>query len=147
MSSTSSPQPPISSPLLIALTGGIASGKSVVAELFAERGVPVLDTDQIARDVVEPGSPALEQLVQAFGADILDASGRLDRALMRERVAVDPLTPPDRRRSTSLRALVILLARPPAAADGADDASRLDDRHRADGRLLPRRRLDRGTHR
>ena len=86
MPSTPSVHPPASSPLLIALTGGIASGKSVVAELFAERGVAVLDTDQIARDVVEPGSPALEQLVQTFGADILDASGRLDRARMRERV-------------------------------------------------------------
>lgn len=90
MPSIPSPQPPASSPLLIALTGGIASGKTAVAELFAKRGVPVLDTDQIARDVVEPGSPALEQLVQAFGADILDASGRLDRARMRERVFRDP---------------------------------------------------------
>jgi dephospho-CoA kinase len=73
-------------PLLIALTGGIASGKSAVADLFAKLAVPVLDTDQIARDVVEPGAPALAQLVAEFGADILDASGRLDRARMRERV-------------------------------------------------------------
>ena len=50
-------------PLLIALTGGIASGKTAVAELFAKLGVPVLDTDQIARDVVAPGMPALGQLV------------------------------------------------------------------------------------
>ena len=91
MPSTPSVHPPASSPLLIALTGGIASGKSVVAELFAERGVAVLDTDQIARDVVEPGSPALEQLVQTFGADILNTSGRLDRARMRERVFRDPV--------------------------------------------------------
>jgi dephospho-CoA kinase len=90
-SSTSSPQPPAPSPLLIALTGGIASGKSAVADLFTERGVPVLDTDQIARDVVEPGSSALEQLVQTFGADILDVSGQLDRARMRERVFRDPV--------------------------------------------------------
>ena len=60
-------------PLLIALTGGIASGKSAVARSFAQLGVPVLDTDQIARDVVEPGTPALTQLVAEFGADILDA--------------------------------------------------------------------------
>lgn len=79
-------QPPAPSPLLIALTGGIASGKSAVADLFAAHGVPVLDTDQIARDVVEPGSPALDELVQAFGAEILDPSGRLDRPRMRERV-------------------------------------------------------------
>lgn len=77
-------------PLLIALTGGIASGKSAVAELFAELGAPVLDTDQIARDVVEPGKPTLARLVEEFGDDILDASGRLDRAGMRARVFADP---------------------------------------------------------
>lgn len=77
-------------PLLIALTGGIASGKSAVAELFAQVGAPVLDTDQIARDVVEPGTPTLAKLVAEFGSDILDASGRLDRARMRTRVFADP---------------------------------------------------------
>jgi len=77
-------------PLLIALTGGIASGKSLVADLFAKLDVPVLDTDQIARDVVEPGSPTLAQLVGEFGPEILDSSGRLDRARMRERVFNDP---------------------------------------------------------
>jgi dephospho-CoA kinase len=77
-------------PLLIALTGGIASGKSAVAELFAKLDVPVLDTDQIARDVVAPGTPALGQLVAEFGAEILDAHGQLDRARMRERVFGDP---------------------------------------------------------
>jgi dephospho-CoA kinase len=76
--------------LLIALTGGIASGKSAVAEEFARLGVPVLDTDQIARDVVAPGSPALGQLVAEFGPEILDGNGRLDRAHMRERVFGDP---------------------------------------------------------
>ena len=77
-------------PLLIALTGGIASGKSAVAEEFAKLGVPVLDTDQIARDVVAPGMPALDQLVAEFGLEILDADGRLNRAHMRERVFSDP---------------------------------------------------------
>ena len=77
-------------PLLIALTGGIASGKSAVAEIFAQLGAPVLDTDQIARDVVEPGTPTLAKLVAEFGSDILDASGRLDRARMRARVFADP---------------------------------------------------------
>ena len=76
--------------LLIALTGGIASGKSAVAELFAQLGVPVLDTDQISRDVVEPGMPTLERLVAQFGPEILDAQGRYDRARMRERVFNDP---------------------------------------------------------
>lgn len=78
------------SPLLIALTGGIASGKTAVAELFAKLGVPVLDTDQIARDVVAPRMLALGQLVAEFGAEILDAHGKLDRARMRERVFSDP---------------------------------------------------------
>lgn len=77
-------------PLLIGLTGGIASGKSAVAEIFAQLGAPVLDTDQIARDVVEPGTPTLAKLVAEFGSDILDAGGRLDRARMRARVFSDP---------------------------------------------------------
>jgi dephospho-CoA kinase len=76
--------------LLIALTGGIASGKSAVAEEFAKLGVPVLDTDQIARDIVAPGSPVLGQLVAEFGPEILDSNSRLDRAHMRERVFRDP---------------------------------------------------------
>lgn len=77
-------------PLLIALTGGIASGKSAVARLFENLGVPVLDTDQIARDIVEPGMPAFAEIVTAFGRDILDASGRLDRRRLRDRVFADP---------------------------------------------------------
>jgi dephospho-CoA kinase len=76
--------------LLIALTGGIASGKTAVAEIFAILGVPVFDTDQIARDVVEPGTPALAKIVAEFGSDILDTNGRLNRARMRERVFADP---------------------------------------------------------
>jgi len=75
--------------LRIGLTGGIASGKSTVAELFAARGVTVLDTDRIAREVVEPGRPALAALVQALGSDILSGDGRLDRALLRRRIFAD----------------------------------------------------------
>lgn len=77
-------------PVLIALTGGIASGKSVVADLFTRLGVPVLDTDQIARDVVELGTPTLARLTEEFGAGILDPAGKLDRARMREQVFADP---------------------------------------------------------
>lgn len=77
-------------PQLIGLTGGIASGKSAVAEIFARLGVPVFDTDQIARDVVEPGTATLAKLVAEFGSDILDANGRLDRPRMRARVFSDP---------------------------------------------------------
>jgi dephospho-CoA kinase len=76
-------------PLLIALTGGIASGKSAVADLFAGHGVPVLDTDRIARDVVEPGTPAFAQILETFGRDVLDARGVLDRRRLRERVFAD----------------------------------------------------------
>ena len=61
--------------LRIGLTGGIASGKSTVAQLFAERGAAVLDTDAIAREVVEPGTPGLAALVSALGGDILDDAG------------------------------------------------------------------------
>ena len=78
------------SPILIALTGGIASGKTTVADLFARLGVPVLDADQIARDVVEPGTPTLARLVEEFGAGILEPTGKLDRGRMRERVFADP---------------------------------------------------------
>ena len=69
----------------VALTGGIASGKTTVAECFAALGVGIIDTDQIARDVVEPGTPALAQLVVTFGAEILGPDGRMDRRRMRER--------------------------------------------------------------
>ena len=76
-------------PLRVALTGGIASGKSTVADLFAARGVPVIDTDVIAREVVEPGTPALAAVVEAFGPEVLGADGRLDRRRMRERIFGD----------------------------------------------------------
>jgi len=79
-----------SPPFRVALTGGIASGKTTVANLFAELGVPLIDTDVIARQVVEPGQPALAAVVAAFGPDILDAEGRLDRRRMRERIFSDP---------------------------------------------------------
>jgi dephospho-CoA kinase len=73
----------------IALTGGIASGKTTVAECFAALGVGIIDTDQIARDVVEPGTPALAKLVENFGPEILGTDGRMDRRRMRERVFAD----------------------------------------------------------
>jgi dephospho-CoA kinase len=77
------------SPYRVALTGGIASGKTMVAHLFAARGVPVIDTDVIARQVVEPGEPALAAVVDAFGAQVLGEDGRLDRRRMREHVFAD----------------------------------------------------------
>lgn len=73
----------------VGLTGGIASGKTTVANLFALRGVPVIDTDVIARQVVEPGQPALAAVVDAFGPGVLGDDGRLDRSRMRERIFGD----------------------------------------------------------
>jgi dephospho-CoA kinase len=74
----------------IGLTGGIASGKSTVAGLFAALGVPVIDTDQIARDLVTPGTALLEQLVARFGKSLLTAAGELDRRALRERIFAAP---------------------------------------------------------
>lgn len=76
--------------LRIGLTGGIASGKSAVAALFAGHGVPVIDTDEIARDIVKPGMPALQRLVQVFGNDMLDTVKALDRRRLRAVVFSDP---------------------------------------------------------
>ena len=64
---------------VIGLTGGIASGKSTVARMLKERGAAVIDADQLARKIVEPGQPALAELVARFGAAILTADGQLDR--------------------------------------------------------------------
>ena len=73
-------------PMIVALTGGLASGKSSAARRFEELGVPVIDADTVTRRLVEPGTPALAEIVDAFGADVLDEHGRLDRARMRERI-------------------------------------------------------------
>jgi dephospho-CoA kinase len=74
----------------VGLTGGIASGKSTAAKFFGALGVPILDSDQIARDVVEPGQPPLERLVERFGRKILTADGHLDRPALRDIVFSDP---------------------------------------------------------
>lgn len=74
----------------VALTGGIASGKSAVEQRFAARGVEIIDADRIARDVVAPGTPGLAEAVEAFGAGILAADGSLDRRAMREHVFSNP---------------------------------------------------------
>ena len=70
----------------IGLTGGIASGKSTVADMFADLGVPIIDTDVIAREVVEPGKPALAQIRERFGEHFIDAAGNLDRAALRREI-------------------------------------------------------------
>ena len=76
-------------PLTVVVTGGVASGKSAVCERFAALGVPVFDADVAAREVVEPGQPALAEVVDAFGADVIDAQGRLDRRRLRALVFAD----------------------------------------------------------
>lgn len=74
----------------IGLTGGIASGKSAVSALFAALGVPVIDTDEIARAVVAPGTPLLGRIVERFGPRVLGADGTLDRRALRDIVFADP---------------------------------------------------------
>ena len=78
--------------LKVGLTGGIGSGKSTVAERFAELGVPVIDADQVARGVVEPGQPALQEIVRVFGQQVLQDDGALNRSWLREQVFDDPVT-------------------------------------------------------
>jgi dephospho-CoA kinase len=73
----------------VGLTGGIGSGKSTVAELFAELGTPVIDTDVIARQLTAPGSATLESIRAAFGESVMQADGTLDRAALRRRVFAD----------------------------------------------------------
>jgi dephospho-CoA kinase len=76
-------------PYVVGLTGGIGCGKSEVANVFAALGVDVVDTDALAHALVAPGEPALDEIRNAFGADLVEASGRLDRAGLRRRVFAD----------------------------------------------------------
>ena len=93
---------------VVALTGGIGSGKTVVSDHFAGIGVPVIDTDVIAREVVQPGKPTLAKLVEHFGQNILTADGELDRDQMRKvafsdkdnKAALDNITHPAIREET-----------------------------------------------
>jgi dephospho-CoA kinase len=77
-------------PLRVGLTGGIASGKTTVASLFAAHGAAIIDTDVIAREIVAQGQTGLDRVVEAFGREVLDASGALDRRRMRASVFADP---------------------------------------------------------
>ncbi len=74
----------------VGLTGGIASGKTTVSRLFAALGVPIIDSDELAREVVAPGTAGLAAIVARFGAGVLQADGSLDRRALRERVFADP---------------------------------------------------------
>ena len=77
-------------PWILGLTGGIGSGKSAAAERFVELGVHLVDADQAARWVVEPGRPALASIVERFGPGVLQADGQLDRAALRQLIFADP---------------------------------------------------------
>jgi dephospho-CoA kinase len=82
--------PPASHPFVVALTGGIASGKTLISDEFARLGVPVIDTDVIAHEIVEPGQPALLEIERVFGAQVLDVSGGLKRSELRALIFSDP---------------------------------------------------------
>ena len=75
--------------LVVGLTGGIGCGKSAVTEIFAQLGVPVIDADKVAREVVEPGQPALAAIRRRFGSHVLSSDGSLDRRKLRDLVFND----------------------------------------------------------
>ncbi len=77
-------------PYVVALTGGIGSGKTTIAEMFARLGVKIVDADIIARQVVEPGSPALDEIRHHFGPQAILPEGHLNRGWLRQRIFADP---------------------------------------------------------
>lgn len=77
--------------LIIAVTGGIGSGKSTVADLFKAKGIPAIDTDQVAHQIVQPGSPILQKIITEFGQDYLDNSGQLKRKQLGQLIFTDEL--------------------------------------------------------
>ena len=77
-------------PYIVALTGGIASGKTLISNEFARLGVPVIDTDVIAHEIVEPGQPALKEIERMFGGQIVDENGSLKRSKLRALIFSDP---------------------------------------------------------
>lgn len=86
---TAAKEPALPPRWVLGLTGGIASGKSTVAALFARLGVAVIDLDQVAREVVAPGTPLLQEIFQRFGSDLRQADGQLNRRALRARMFQD----------------------------------------------------------
>ena len=76
--------------LKVGLTGGIGSGKSTVAKGLQSKGVTVVDADQIAREVVQPGEEALDEIANTFGSEVIQTDGNLDRAALKQRIFSDP---------------------------------------------------------
>jgi dephospho-CoA kinase len=102
-------------PLRIGLTGGIASGKTLVSRLFADLGIPVIDTDELAREVVQPGSEGLAAIRARFGDGVLAVDGALDRRALRARVFADPAARRDLEAITHPRIRALVEARAAAA--------------------------------
>ncbi|MBD1228814.1 dephospho-CoA kinase [Xenorhabdus griffiniae] len=75
---------------IVALTGGIGSGKTTISNVFSSLGVPLVDADIIAREVVAPGTPALQAIIARFGVDILLPNGSLNRAMLRQKIFAAP---------------------------------------------------------
>lgn len=115
----SNPPSPTPMGLLMGLTGGIASGKSTVAELLAAEQIPVIDTDQLSRELVEPGQLALADIVDTFGPTILRTDGQLDRAALRQIVFTD----------TQARALLEAILHPPIRVLAQQRAQQLAAHH------------------
>jgi dephospho-CoA kinase len=113
----STPKESVRRPLIVALTGGIASGKTAASDHFARLGATIVDTDLLAREVVAPGSEGLAALVTAFGAGILAADGSLDRRGLRERVFADPAARAALEAITHPRIRALAAARARAAPD------------------------------
>jgi dephospho-CoA kinase len=79
----------MSNPYKVGLTGGIGSGKSLVSKMFADLGVPVIDADDIAHELIKPGSPLIDNIINILGKDIIDSSGMLDRDKLRSLIFSD----------------------------------------------------------
>jgi dephospho-CoA kinase len=103
---------------LIGLTGGIATGKSTVDRMLAARGATVIDVDELARDAVRPGEPALDAIIERFGKDVLQADGTLDRARLGAIVFADADARHDLDRITHPRIAELTQERIAAALDG-----------------------------
>lgn len=89
-SETESPAKRDKQTLVVGLTGGIGSGKTTVANGFHALGIPVIDADKLARELVEPGQPALDEIISTFGTEATTTDGRLDRNYMRQRIFANP---------------------------------------------------------
>lgn len=108
--------------LLLGLTGGVASGKSTVASMLVERGAVVVDFDDLAREVVEPGTPALDEIREIFGGEVINAAGALDRKGLARVVFSNPDKRARLEAAVHPRIFDLYLARAAAVFDSKPDA-------------------------